>query len=151
MSQSLLKFGDGPSAASASSRWDDDLSRDFHHVQDMCLVLRSLSGVPRNPSLVLSVIGTVVSPQALTVGTKTTWRCTLYDQHRETRPAPARQLFSVDGTTVTQPVFEDAINEGDTVVITVPTSGAKTFALTNHTVSGTITSLDKTAANKTIP
>jgi hypothetical protein len=58
------------------------------------------------------------------------------------------QLFSVDGTTVTQPVFEDAINEGDTVVITVPTSGAKTFALTNQTVSGTITSLDKTAANK---
>ena len=58
-------------------------------------------------------------------------------------------LYSVDGTTATQPTFEAAVNEGDTVVITVPTSGASTFALTNKTVSGTISAID-TGLPKTV-
>jgi hypothetical protein len=53
------------------------------------------------------------------------------------------QLYLVDGVSATQAAFEAAINEGDTVVITAPVAPATatTFALTNKSVSGTVTSV----------
>ena len=53
------------------------------------------------------------------------------------------QLYTVDGASATQVAFEGAINEGDTIVITGPVAPAtaSTFALTNKSVSGTVTSV----------
>jgi hypothetical protein len=55
------------------------------------------------------------------------------------------QLYTVDGVSATQAAFEGAINEGDTIVITAPVAPAvaSTFALTNHSVAGTVTSVAK--------
>jgi hypothetical protein len=52
------------------------------------------------------------------------------------------QLYSIDGTSAVQSTFEAAINEGDTIVITVPTTGATTYALTNKTVSGKVSTVN---------
>jgi len=53
------------------------------------------------------------------------------------------QLFTVNGAAATQAQFEAAINEGDTVVITAGTGGnPSTYALTDATVSGTVTTID---------
>jgi len=53
------------------------------------------------------------------------------------------QLFSLNGTAVTQAQFEAAINEGDTVTITAGTGGnPSTYALTDASVAGTVSTVD---------
>jgi len=60
-------------------------------------------------------------------------------------------LFSVNGTAATQAQFEAAINEGDTVVITAGTGGnPSTYALTDATVSGTVSTVNTLAHFVTI-
>jgi hypothetical protein len=51
-------------------------------------------------------------------------------------------LYSIDGGSAVQTEFEDAINEGDTLTITDPPAGSSTYALTNETVTGSISFVD---------
>src|SRR5439155_25055229 len=54
-------------------------------------------------------------------------------------------VWSVDGASQTQAVFEGALDEGDTIVITPGTGGGtSTFALANATVDKLVSSFDTT-------
>jgi hypothetical protein len=60
-----------------------------------------------------------------------------YDYTDVTAPVTGNQ-YEVDGESVGEGDFEDALNEGDTVVIDTNDAGVRTFSLTNQTVSGLV-------------